>query len=264
MQINLFIKPEEGNAIKIQLKKNSTITLGRSGEKSDIVVKDRKCSGKHCQISFHNNIVAIKDLNSKNGIQINGIKTLEGYLKIGDKLKIGDTLIYIDKLSIPEDKVDVFGGKIGAHANRETTFIVDTTIVDSGNEDLKRKKMHKHQREIVKKHAVAKQIQKEQDLKEKKIQRMSNFELRFFTFMAFLVDMTISILIFFSGIIVFKLQNARLFSVMHTKLSPLEIIFHDSVLPYTAISTILTLIFYFKNANYKNGSLGKRIFKINF
>lgn len=102
------------------LEKSETV-LGRSDE-ADIQVDDEKVSRKHLKISLikgnSNNemTVVVSDMNSKNGIFVNGVKTTDQELRNGDKLKIGDTIL---KFEI-KDRLDVsYHDKLYKQATRD-------------------------------------------------------------------------------------------------------------------------------------------------
>src|SRR5689334_14751144 len=81
------------------LEKNETV-LGRSDE-ADIQVDDEKVSRKHLKIALvmsgyqknEQRRAVVTDLNSKNGIFVNGVRAYEQELRNGDKLKVGDTIL---------------------------------------------------------------------------------------------------------------------------------------------------------------------------
>jgi predicted component of type VI protein secretion system len=56
----------------------------------DIQLNSRKISRRHCCIAQVGDRLIIRDLGSTNGIRINGERVLEGYLKAGDELTIGN------------------------------------------------------------------------------------------------------------------------------------------------------------------------------
>lgn len=70
----------------------TSITLGRSVE-CGCVVDDAAASRRHVRITCEDDRFLWKDLNSTNGTQLNGTPMLEGVLKDGDKLQIGETVI---------------------------------------------------------------------------------------------------------------------------------------------------------------------------
>ena len=81
------------------LEKIETV-LGRS-DKADIQVNDKKVSRQHLKISLvksgarknEQTRTVVTDLNSTNGIFINGVRAYEQELRNGDKLKAGDTIL---------------------------------------------------------------------------------------------------------------------------------------------------------------------------
>jgi predicted component of type VI protein secretion system len=65
------------------------LLLGRHQE-CDIQLVSRKVSRRHCCIAQVNDYLVVRDLGSTNGIRINGVRVLEGNLKPGDELTIGN------------------------------------------------------------------------------------------------------------------------------------------------------------------------------
>jgi hypothetical protein len=65
------------------------LLLGRDLE-CDIRLDSRKISRRHCCIAQIGEHLAIRDLGSTNGVRVNGIRVLEGHLKAGDELTIGN------------------------------------------------------------------------------------------------------------------------------------------------------------------------------
>jgi pSer/pThr/pTyr-binding forkhead associated (FHA) protein len=65
------------------------LLLGRDPE-CDIQLESPKISRRHCCIAQVGESLVVRDLGSTNGIRINGVRVLEGYLKGGDELTIGN------------------------------------------------------------------------------------------------------------------------------------------------------------------------------
>lgn len=65
------------------------LLLGRHPE-CDIQLNSRKVSRRHCCVAQVNDYLVVRDLGSTNGIRINGNRVLEGKLKAGDELTIGN------------------------------------------------------------------------------------------------------------------------------------------------------------------------------
>lgn len=105
---------------RVFLLEKPEMVLGRSDE-ADIQVDDEKVSRKHlklCMVKNHKGESRAKvvDLNSKNGIFVNGIRTFEEDLRSGDKIKVGDTIL---KFEI-KDRLDVsYHDKLYQQATRD-------------------------------------------------------------------------------------------------------------------------------------------------
>jgi len=65
------------------------LLLGRHPE-CDIQIDSRKISRRHCCIAQVNDYLIVRDLDSTNGIRINGVRVVEGKLMPGDELTIGN------------------------------------------------------------------------------------------------------------------------------------------------------------------------------
>ena len=76
------------DGLKILLDK-PILLLGRDAE-CDIQFESRKISRRHCCIAQVGDRLMVRDLGSTNGIRINGVRVVEGYLKAGDELSIGN------------------------------------------------------------------------------------------------------------------------------------------------------------------------------
>ncbi len=65
------------------------LLLGRHGE-CDVQLNSRKVSRRHCCIAQVKDYLVVRDLGSTNGVRINGHRVLEGKLKAGDELTVGN------------------------------------------------------------------------------------------------------------------------------------------------------------------------------
>jgi predicted component of type VI protein secretion system len=65
------------------------LLVGRHPE-CDIQLNSRKVSRRHCCIAQVSNYLVVRDLGSTNGVRINGVRVLEGKLKAGDELTVGN------------------------------------------------------------------------------------------------------------------------------------------------------------------------------
>jgi predicted component of type VI protein secretion system len=86
------------------------LLLGRHPE-CDIQLNSRKVSRRHCCIAQVNNYLVVRDLGSTNGVRINGVRVLEGKLKAGDELTVGN---FRYQVSWDDKPASAGGGKIAA------------------------------------------------------------------------------------------------------------------------------------------------------
>jgi adenylate cyclase len=64
-----------------------TLTIGRR-ESCDIVLRFANVSGQHCQLSLEGGYWFIQDLNSQNGVKVNGTHVIRKLLHPGDTLSM--------------------------------------------------------------------------------------------------------------------------------------------------------------------------------
>src|SRR5690242_5999961 len=87
------------------------LLLGRHPE-CDVQIESRKISRRHCCIAQVNDYLVVRDLDSTNGIRINGVRVVEGQLHSGDELTIGNSRYQVtwdDNLAVPA--APIMGGK---------------------------------------------------------------------------------------------------------------------------------------------------------
>src|SRR3954468_6121630 len=65
------------------------LLFGRHAE-CDIQLNSRKVSRKHCCIAQVKDYLVVRDLDSTNGVRVNGTRVKEGILRSGDELTIGN------------------------------------------------------------------------------------------------------------------------------------------------------------------------------
>ena len=77
------------------------LTVGRR-ESCDICMPFPNISGMHCELSFRNGYWYIRDLNSTNGIKVNGVRVADKLLHPGDDISIGKRR-YTIQYNLPAD-----------------------------------------------------------------------------------------------------------------------------------------------------------------
>ena len=105
---------------------NDVMTIGRR-ESCDICLKFQNISGTHCELSLRNGVWHIRDLNSTNGVKVNGERTLRRPLRPGDELSVANHKYVIHYQLAPGSKLeeifaeeeDVFGQSLMEKAGLE-------------------------------------------------------------------------------------------------------------------------------------------------
>ncbi|MBX9766687.1 MAG: FHA domain-containing protein, partial [Bdellovibrionales bacterium] len=105
---------------KFELKSGST-RLGRLAS-CDIVIPHQGISKEHTEVVIEGNTVMIRDLNSSNGVFVNGVRVQTKKLNPGDKIGLYDLLFDVaevrvqKKVAAPKVNVIPFTGQNQAHA----------------------------------------------------------------------------------------------------------------------------------------------------
>ena len=81
---------------KVELS-DPVITVGRDQD-NHIVISDPLLSRKHCLFEFSGDSLQVIDLKSANGTYVNGIRIERQELFPEDRVKIGNTLIFVASL----------------------------------------------------------------------------------------------------------------------------------------------------------------------
>lgn len=107
MAIIVLIKGTDGDSFGIFFP--GKYILGRSS-KSDIVIKDSQVSGKHCCLeSTDEGRVIFSDIGSTNGSFLENSKISSHELKVGETIRIGNTLLSIDESSLTIAEKNIIG-----------------------------------------------------------------------------------------------------------------------------------------------------------
>ena len=94
----------EGRPNQIHELEGNVISLGRSSE-NHIQIDDLNSSRHHCEIHEQDGSFELIDKDSRNGIFLNGHRVTRHPLEPADKIEIGTTVIFWDRLPSSEDRV---------------------------------------------------------------------------------------------------------------------------------------------------------------
>jgi len=83
-----------------------------SSNNNDLIINDKTVSRKHCILKNNNKTLFIKDLNSKNGIFLNGEQIEESSLNDGDILLLGKVKIEVEEIAEDDGYIFDKGEKI--------------------------------------------------------------------------------------------------------------------------------------------------------
>ena len=84
VELNGELLPEGGDSIALV---RPQLRVGRR-ESCDICLRLPNVSGLHCELAFKDGYWAIRDLNSTNGVKVNGERVTEAVLYPGDRISI--------------------------------------------------------------------------------------------------------------------------------------------------------------------------------
>ena len=85
----LKFKNSDGSLTEILLTGRASLTFGRSPE-ADVNISEPRISRIHAEIRPWDRDLLIKDMNSRNGITVNGVRIEVAILKAGDVIRIGN------------------------------------------------------------------------------------------------------------------------------------------------------------------------------
>ena len=133
-------------------------TIG-SGSINDLRIDDTTVSKRHCEITVDESGYQIKDLNSTNGTQVQGVRVDSAHLAPGSEIRLGKVRIVFcplqDSNDIPLSRNESFGGMIGKSIPMRRIFYLaetyspsDATIMITGEtgtgKEILAEEIHNH------------------------------------------------------------------------------------------------------------------------
>ncbi len=103
MHVNLVLFKKDGTQKLFPLSSNITV-IGRRHD-CDLQVPLTLVSRRHCKLSKNNQIVNIRDLNSRNGTFLNGKRVKEADINAGDYISVGSLTFMLQVNGKPENVI---------------------------------------------------------------------------------------------------------------------------------------------------------------
>ena len=109
-------------------------TIG-SHPSNDIVVDDATVSRFHCEVRLDATGARLRDLDSKNGTTVDGVRVVEGWLRSGSVIRLGRASfqfqVGLESVSVPLSLRDEFGSLVGSSAAMRSAFAVMERVAQS-------------------------------------------------------------------------------------------------------------------------------------
>lgn len=138
MDVNLVMFTPKGKRKDFPLSKSTTV-IGR-GQKCDLRVPVLSVSRRHCELTFGDDALNIRDLGSSNGTYVDNERISEGELEAGDRLVVGPVVFTVQIDGKPEEieptPAAQAGGEVvdletAEQAGSEQTGITESDIVSA-------------------------------------------------------------------------------------------------------------------------------------
>lgn len=97
-----------------------------SDPSADVVLRDERASRRHCELSLTDQGIVIRDLRSKNGTFVRGVRIREALLPVGEVAQLGDSQLSVH-VSGPPTRIELasaasFGDALGATVAMRALF----------------------------------------------------------------------------------------------------------------------------------------------
>lgn len=76
----------------------SLLTIGRAAD-NGLALDDNRVSRHHARLRARHGMLVLSDLDSTNGIRVNGVRVTEVALGVGDRIEIGGTVLVVDAVA---------------------------------------------------------------------------------------------------------------------------------------------------------------------
>lgn len=262
MEVYFIIVQPIGKPKKFKLQDGEYVIIGRDRNICQVPLADDMCSTKHAKVSYHNHCVYIEDMGSKNGIYLNGVKVVKQRVYKDDKIKMGDSVMYInpDKLSEEELSYLTYQGQTSRQNKGYTLELVikskrdSRTDISTAQLELSRKKAAEAKYKSPRKGTYVKRKEGEGKISKQKQQVLDSI--------AFGIDIIVSSVLFFVILYGFRVYKSDVYTKLSKEYSGLDIYLAEDMAFYTFLSFIAAAFFFVKNRATASGSLGEKVLGI--
>lgn len=261
MEVYFIIAQAIGKPKKFKLSEGEYIIIGRDRDLCQVPIADDMCSVKHCRVSLTNNCVYIEDMDSKNGIYLNGVRVLKQRIFKDDKIKMGDSVMYINPEKLSEQDLAYLSYQ-GQTSRKNKGYTLELAYSKQNDSQVSQKVLN-----LSRKQASQKQYKQDKQKVYSK-QRgkvkvpISKEKLQVLEMIAMGIDIFISIFVFYIGVSLFKVYKSGLYDELSKKFTEIDILFSDEMFFYTFGSFVAAAIAYSINRSNKAGSIGEKVLKI--
>lgn len=248
MEAHFIVLQQRGNPKKFSIARGQVIIIGRSEKDCNVVLEDELCSSTHCRLSFEYNQITIEDLDSKNGLFLNGKQISKAKLELQDKIKLGNTTIYLNPKVMESDirakNIQTQKGYVGDEEgiNIPSTSNYSGSSYDNRTRTMMRKNIDKSKKRLSTK------------------PRSSRVN-KLLIFVAQLLDICFSLLFFFIIIMGITRSYPELIPLSE-KNTFIRFILLKEMYIYSGAALFATIVFYQIIRKIPGGSLGERILKV--
>jgi len=95
VQLTCIEGPDKGKSYPLEAR---TTLIGRRAN-ADIRIDDVSVSRSHAEMTFTKKGLRVRDLKSKNGVAVNGHRTRETNVKVGDTIRLGGCVLLVDLIA---------------------------------------------------------------------------------------------------------------------------------------------------------------------
>ncbi|GEM_PF-1527831 len=132
-----------------ELVLNKPLTIGRTS-RSEVISDDPMMSSVHCRFILKADRLEVYDMESKNGVYLNGIRVLRSEIFVNDSVKIGSTIVTLEPMRMDPDSTSTltFPGPFKERVEHELKIDYTANHKVGGRDDFN---IHTSQQQVRKK-----------------------------------------------------------------------------------------------------------------